>query len=475
MSHELRSPLNAIMGFTHILRNDDLSPVQTENLDIIYSSSEHLLALINDILDISKIEAGRVVLTHSEFDLYRLIDELQQMFGGVVAEKDLSLKVVRSPHLPRIIYSDRLKLRQILINLLSNAVKFTATGTITLSVSGLADDSADVSVDSFLESSLELPTLLTFSVTDTGTGIDPAEQDRLFEAFVQTKSALTAQQGTGLGLTISQEYVRLLGGQLSVKSVPGEGSTFAFSISVKPVDSSSVQAPPATAAARGKIVGLAAGQPQYRILVVDDVALNRRLLTHLLSSVGFDVQEASDGKAAIALWQRWSPDLIWMDIRMPIMSGEEAALRIKSLDTDQKTRILALTANAFDEDRTAALASGCDDFISKPIQAAEIFDKISLHLGVRYRYADSQSLDEHLTDEPASRPLTADLLTNTTPEWRYHLTQAVLDLDDSEILSLTSQLSSSQQPLARAIERQVDNLSYKKLLQVLQEADAVSP
>ncbi|MEO1620284.1 MAG: PAS domain-containing protein, partial [Cyanobacteria bacterium J06632_3] len=198
MSHELRSPLNAILGFTHILQNTQPDPEQRENLDIIYSSGEHLLALINDILDISKIEAGRVVLTESEFDLYRLVDELQQMFGNAVSQKDLRLIVERSHSLPRIIRSDRLKIRQVLINLLSNAVKFTATGSVTLKINTQEPAATAVQPNiSTVESTQSTATqthntqTLTFSVIDTGPGIPPEETDRLFEAFVQTEAGLT--------------------------------------------------------------------------------------------------------------------------------------------------------------------------------------------------------------------------------------------------------------------------------------------
>ncbi|MEL6553155.1 MAG: PAS domain S-box protein [Cyanobacteria bacterium J06621_11] len=492
MSHELRSPLNAILGFAHILQKDNLSPTQTENLDIIHHSGEHLLALINDILDISKIEAGKVTLTYCEFDLYRLIDELQQMFGSAVADKALRLVVWRSPKLPRIIYSDRLKLRQVLINLLSNAVKFTDTGTITLSV-GLSDETplkagpkASLPDSDYVAANCASGdnTLLAFSVADTGAGIAVTDQAKLFEAFVQTHSALTAQQGTGLGLTISHEYVQLLGGDLSVHSVIGEGSTFEFSIAVKAIDRSTVPADPQTDPK--DIVGLAPGQPSHRLLVVDDVALNRKLLAHLLKGVGFEVQEAVNGEDAIAQWQAWRPHLIWMDIRMPVMSGEEAALRIKSLDRDRTTRIVALTANAFDDDRTAALTSGCDDFVSKPIRPNIIFDKVAQHLGVQYQYAiaphkpadaarsDNARSDNAVsvrTSRPVVQPLSAELLSDTESAWRYELTQAVLDLDDEHILELAAQLPATHQTLQNAIVRQVETLGYKKLLQTLQEAD----
>ncbi|MEL6468729.1 MAG: PAS domain S-box protein [Cyanobacteria bacterium J06623_4] len=485
MSHELRSPLNAILGFTHILKETNPTPEQKENLEIIYSSGEHLLALINDILDISKIEAGRVVVNHSSFDLYRLLDELRQMFSNAVAQKDLRLSVARSPDLPQIIESDRLKLRQVLINLLSNAVKFTQAGTITLQASVQAkqslvspdtsstrENTPSLAADPTLSASSPNRASLLFSVADTGPGIAPADQQRLFEAFVQTKSGLTAHEGTGLGLTISQEYIQLLGGNISVDSALDQGSTFSFSINVGLVENAKDNtSDPKFLASTRRIIGLAPGQPNYRILVVDDVALNRKLLTSMLSTVGFTVKEAANGEEAIALWKTWQPRLIWMDVRMPVMNGEEAALRIRAQDPDHNTCLIALTANAFDEDRATALANGCDDFISKPIQASEIFQKMSQHIGVQYRYAQPSEPSEI----PSNTPLTADLLKDTPRNWQHALTQAILDLDDAQILNLLNQLPPAKQDLAQSIKKHVNNMSYKKLLELLQEAEAVSP
>lgn len=464
MSHELRSPLNAILGFTHILRESNTTQAQRENLDIIYNSGEHLLDVINDILDISKIEAGHTVVNSSEFDLHRLIDELQQMFSNAIAQKGLRLVVERSPHLPHIIRSDRLKLRQILTNLLSNAVKFTDSGCITLKA---LTDATNPNGNH----------TLTFALTDTGPGIPSKDIPRLSEAFVQTQSGLTAHTGTGLGLAISHEYIQLLGGQLIVESVVGKGSTFSFQLEASTSESN----PPKERMTKGRITGLAPGQPTYKILVVDDVALNRKLLSHLLISVGFEVQEATNGEEAIAQWQTWRPDLIWLDVRMPIMGGEETARQIRALDHENTTRLIALTANAFEEDKTAALTSGCDDFVSKPIKANIIFDKIAQHLGVRYQretqpYSTHSSAQANETVNPTTaEPLTVQLIKQTPNEWQYALMQATLDLDDQRILELASQLPAHQQALTRAIEKQVKNLAYKKLLQVLQEAETVAP
>lgn len=467
MSHELRSPLNAILGFTHILRDAQPTIEQKEHLDIIYNSGEHLLALINDVLDISKIEAGHVVLAEGEFDLYTLIDELGQMFHNVATEKGLRLMVERSPHLPRIVCSDRLKLRQVLINLLSNAIKFTTTGTITLSVKP---------ADQPVQRSKGVRQTLTFSVTDTGAGISFSDQARLFEAFVQTHSGLTAREGTGLGLAISREYVQLLGGELTVQSTLGQGSCFTFSIALTTLEAFLI---PPMQEPNGRIVGLAPNQ-NYKVLVVDDVAVNRKLLTHLLAGVGFDVREAVDGQEAIAQWQSWQPDLVWIDMRMPVIDGEEATRRIRSLeksaertaDGKKRTVLIALTASAFSENKADALDSGCDDFVSKPVQAAEVFEKMAQHLGVRYQYETRYKGDGQIL-KPATQPLTSALIAQTPAAWQYALTQATLDLDDDAILELSAELPPEQDVLAQAVAKCVKNLAYKQILNALQEAEAV--
>lgn len=474
MSHELRSPLNAILGFTHILKSANPTPEQQKNLEIIYNSGEHLLALINDVLDISKIEAGRVTLTESEFDLYRLLDELQQLFHQTVQEKGLRFEVVRSPNLPRIICSDRLKLRQILINLLSNAVKFTHSGSISVQASPVQAAEAPST------QAAASPKTLRFSVTDTGAGISETDQTRLFEAFVQTQSGLRAQEGTGLGLTISAEYVQLLGGKLTVSSAVGEGSTFSFHIPVISLENHQHSLESVPSSAQGRIIGLAPYQPHhpepYKILVVDDVILNRKLLSHLLKDVGFEVQEATNGQEAVEQWKQWQPDLIWMDMRMPVMNGEAAAQQIKSLATpEQPACIIALTASAFDDNKISALESGCDDFVSKPIQAHEIFEKMEKYLHVRYQYAQPAPANHQVNDSATSAPvLTPDLLLQAPGKWQYELKQATLDLDDEAILELVAQLPAEHAALAQCIERCVQSLAYKKLLSVLQEADAVN-
>ena len=314
MSHELRTPLNIILGFTQLLlRNPTIDIQQRDYLDTINRSGEDLLTLINDVLEMSKIEAGRVTVNNTNFDLYELLDRLQQMFTLKARSKGLDLVFQRSHDLPQYICADESKLRQVLVNLIGNAIKFTQTGHVGLIVQAETNLSENTS-------------LLGFSVEDTGCGIDTRDFNRLFEPFVQTATGYQVQEGTGLGLPISQRFVRLMGGDLSVESVVGKGSVFAFTIQTKVVVPDAVPKPKPSL----QVVGLAPDQPNYRILITEDKRENRRLLIELLTPLGFEVREAVNGQDAIAVWQEWLPDLIWMDIRMPVMNGFEATQRIKA-------------------------------------------------------------------------------------------------------------------------------------------------
>jgi signal transduction histidine kinase/CheY-like chemotaxis protein len=384
MSHELRTPLNAILGLSQLMHYDGpLTPDQEENLEIINRSGEHLLSLINDVLDMSKIEAGRVTLNERDFDLYELLKTIEDMFRLKAADRGIQLSVHYLCDLPPYIRGDEGKLRQVLINLLGNAVKFTQSGWIMLSV-GLANRVGGISGEPDYTLS-PTPYTLNFAVEDTGPGIAPDELGQLFESFVQTSTGCESQQGTGLGLAISRKYVQLMGGEdLKVWSVVGEGTRFTFDIQVGLSEPFTPQSQRSQ-----RVVGLQEGQPSYRILVVDDYQTNRQLLTKLLSPLGFEVREADNGKAAIVQWECWQPHLIWMDMQMPEMRGCEATRYIKSQPNGNRTVIIALTASVFEEERITVLAAGCDDFVRKPVADTLIFEKMAQHLGVQYCYAEN--------------------------------------------------------------------------------------
>ena len=351
MSHELRTPLNAILGFTQVISRDpSLNPHHQESLGIINRSGEHLLALINDVLEMAKIEAGQITLNSRAFDLHRLLSNLQEMLRCRAEAKGLKLIFEDSPEVPQYVRTDEGKLRQVLINLLGNAIKFTQQGKVTLRLMTESQQSAVSNQQSSvglgcrgdgemgnasqpstlcpLPSTLSSPFhILVFEIEDTGSGIELDQDEALFDAFVQTETGRQSQEGTGLGLAISRQFVRLMGGDIRVSSVLGRGTTFRFAIRVEPVQKTTDLA---TTPVHRKVIGLAPNQPTYRILVVEDNRLNCLALIKLLKSCGFQVQEASNGHDAIALWRSWRPDLIWMDIRMPGMDGCEATRRIKA-------------------------------------------------------------------------------------------------------------------------------------------------
>jgi PAS domain S-box-containing protein len=374
MSHELRTPLNAILGFAQILHHSHTLPSEhQENVKIINRSGEHLLSLINDVLDMSKIEAGKIILDEQNFDLHHLLNEVHDLFHLKAKEKNLQLLVEQSG-VQRYICTDGTKLRQVLLNLLSNAMKFTQEGGVSVYVD-------EIPIQEKSEN-----THLHFRVEDTGAGVAEAELDKLFEAFSQTATGKASQQGTGLGLPISRKFVQLMGGDISVKSTVGKGTQFKFSIRAKKVNAADIvdkQSP-----AR-QVIALEPNQPRYRILIVDDKWDNRQLLIQLLNPLGFELKEAENGEEAIEIWEKWQPHLIWMDLRMPVLDGLEATKQIKSTPQGAETAIITLTASILEEEKQNVLAAGCDEFLRKPFKNADIFDLMHKHIGVRYVYEES--------------------------------------------------------------------------------------
>ena len=450
MSHELRTPLSTILGFTQLMTRDrTLNGAQIENLTIISRSGEHLLALINDVLSMSKIEAGRVTLDENNFNLHTLLDSLAEMFAIKAQAKGLELIFERSQDLPNHVCADESKLRQVLINLLGNAIKFTVTGRVILRASVICDRDR------------KRTTTLHFEVEDTGTGIDPSELERLFKPFVQTQSGQKFHQGTGLGLSISQQFARLMRGEIALKSTPGQGTIFSFDVPVRKVPRlEAIETKPK----QRRAICLAPEQPVYRILVVEDKYENRQLLVKFLTSFGFEVREAENGQLGIDIWQTWKPHLIWMDMRMPIMDGYEATKQIKASLLGQPTVIIALTASAFDEERALVLATGCDDFVCKPFLEAVILEKMTKHLGVRYIYEDSQPAAK----ERDNYTLKAESLLVMPPEWIEQLQQAALRTDEQQIFSLLQQIPQANAPLADALTEAVNNFRIDKIIDLTQ-------
>ncbi|MGK7927654.1 MAG: response regulator, partial [Spirulina sp.] len=459
MSHELRTPLNAILGFTQLLVNDETLPCdRREQLQIVKRSGEHLLTLINDILEMAKIEAGRVTLDRSDFDLYVLLDSLEAMLHFKAQSKHLQLFFEIAPDVPQYVRTDQRKLRQVLINLLGNALKFTESGCVRLRVSSMNNEQLSMNNEGITHNQLY------FEIEDTGAGIAPEEIDLLFKPFVQTETGRQSQEGTGLGLLLSRQFVQLMGGSIGVRSILGEGSTFFFDINIEVVDESNI---PNDRRDR-HIIGLEAEQPIYRILIADDRAESRLLLLNILSPLGFEVREAINGAEAIAQWQAWKPHLIFMDMRMPVMDGYEATRQIKSHLEGQATAIIALTASAFDRDRAVTLAAGCDDFICKPFHTEELLEKMATHLGVRYRYKETPTLP-HLKSAGQQRDfsLTPDKLASLPPEWLHQLYRAAEVADDEQILGLIAELPESHAAVGESLAELTQQFRCDRIIDLL--------
>ncbi len=448
MSHELRTPLNAIIGFSQLLSRDpQLTDKQRQTLTTINRSGEHLLALINDVLDMAKIEAGKLVLQEEAFDLHDTLKTLRQMLEIRAREKGLKLTLEQDPNLPQMVISDGKKLRQVLINLMGNAVKFTHEGGVTLQARRLPDTD---------------PVQLEFTVSDTGLGMTPEELGMLFQAFVQTDTSKKVSEGTGLGLAISRQFVQLMGGDIQVTSEKGMGSSFCFTIQVKAVDASAV----AQAQEQEKVIGLAPGQPLYRLLVVDDVADNRDILNQLLTSVGFQVREACHGQEAIQIWQEWDPHLIWMDIRMPVMDGFEATRQIKSQLQGRQTRVIALSASGFEHDRERAEAAGFDQFVMKPFREATIFQVLQDQLGVEFVYQSAQAATPVTVAIPEPQLLTEESLQVMPMEWIQQFHQAAISLHNRRMKQLLEQIPPEQDALKTILTTLVRKVQIDTILAV---------
>ncbi|WP_250855265.1 ATP-binding protein, partial [Anabaena sp. PCC 7938] len=450
MSHELRTPLNAVIGFSQLmLRANNLPSDQYENAGIIYRSGDYLLTLINHILDLSKIEAGKATLNLHDFNFYRLLDDLEDMLHLRASDAGLELIFERTQNVPQYICTDEVKLRQVLINLLTNAIKFTLHGSIVLSVDKKDEDTEDVIT-------------LNFRLRDTGVGIARTELPKLFDAFIQARAGREMQEGTGLGLAISRKFVQLMGGDISVDSKLGKGTTFQFYIQAKlgqeTISNNSTEG-------RQRVVELAPGQPTYKILTVDDKAINRQLLFKLLSPLGFEIKEASNGQEAIAIWDEWEPHLIWMDMRMPIMDGYEATKHIKSTTKGNATAVIALTASVLEEEKAIVLSAGCDDFLRKPFSEHTIFEALAKHLGVKYILAETNSENSEHIEENS---LTSDHLRCMNQEWINKFYEAVLEANTNHVIELTKEVPKTETFLIQSLTKLARIFEFEKLVDLVE-------
>jgi PAS domain S-box-containing protein len=445
MSHEIRTPLHAILGFSQLLLRDPaVAPEHREQLMTINRSGEHLLALINDILEMSRIEAGRAYPHLTTFDLEALVKDIAAMFKMRAHSKGLSLVVKLCEELPAAVVSDESKIRQVFINLLGNAVKFTERGQITWNVrTQQAPDG------------LRLVTV----VEDTGPGIAATDLSRLFDKFAQTSLGIRAG-GTGLGLAISREFARLLGGDVVARSQPGKGSCFHFDIPLVRGRVADLQ----NHMGLRQIAAIKPGTGPWRILIVDDQPDSRALLTKILSAVGFETCEAADGLQAIQAFETFLPHAILMDLRMPNMDGFETTRRIKQSERGLATPIIAVTASTFEEDRRRALDGNMDDFVGKPFHNAEILEILHHHLQVEYLY-----VEDLRTPPPIALPIgmtgwQPSALSEVPSDLIHELRSATVAAEYDRALELVGYLAATAPAAAEELRRLVRTFDYQAVM-----------
>jgi PAS domain S-box-containing protein len=448
MSHEIRTPMNAILGHAQLLMRDaGLGPAQRQHVEIIHRSGDHLLDLVNDVLEMSKIEAGHLKLSSGDVDLVALVDDVARMFRLRAEAELLSFTIERAPEVPRHIVGDAGKLRQVLVNLLGNAMKFTREGGIILRLRAPPAPAG--------------PTLVV-EIEDTGPGISPAELAELFKPFSQARAGIQARGGTGLGLALCREFAHVMGGDVTVESRVGHGSVFRLAI---PLQRGAGPATELPAPRSGPVVGIVARGSPPRVLVVEDEEDGRSWLRQLLQQVGFEVLEAVNGIEAVARVEQWRPHLVLMDIHLPLMDGYAAMRAIRALPAGQGTVIIALTALAFDEGRDAIFAAGADGWLRKPCREEELFAEIGRHLGVEYRHAaaraSSSSWFAAVGRPDSTEPLLHDL--------RARLREAAHLADYERLTALIGEMPLDHAHLGRTLERLAERFAYDEIEVLLRE------
>lgn len=490
MSHELRTPLHIVLGYAQVLRRDPTcSEAHQEILDIILQSGDHLLDLINDVLNVTKIEARQLVPQWMEFNLLEFLRSLEIMVQVQARAKGLHLKVEVSPDVPSHIASDSGKLRQILLNLVGNAIKFTEQGWVCLRVGlcPIGETTAPFPHPSEVWQRVNPATLtwLQFEVEDTGMGIPEAALDKIFEPFHQIHHRNTVPEGTGLGLTISRKYIELMGGDISVRSTPGQGSTFWIRLPVQPVRPRGCPSLPSS----GKeLVAMSPYLVHYRVLLVDDALTNRKVLMKILQPLGCSIAEATNGQEAVTIWERWRPHLVVMDIRMPIMDGYEATRQIRLREAaetqelgdrvgPQRTCIIALTADILESDRSTCLEVGCDDMLAKPLKQSAFFNLLAQHLNLHLPTVQPTTATPYTAPIATRLPLNQfhQILAVQPPSWQQDLYHATVCCDDTQIQRLLQTLPPEGQIIADVLKPLLYDFRFDQILQLLQSSLSTAP
>lgn len=448
MSHDIRTPMNAILGYAQLMQRDPAMPADArEKLNIINRSGQHLLALIEDVLEMSKIEAGRVSVQPVCFHLRGMLGDLTAMFRLRADAKGLEFKVTGDNDLPAQVVADEGKLRQVLVNLLGNAVKFTARGRIELQLEARRREDRQL--------------WLGARVTDTGVGMSAEALAKLFRQF-EYPGGVKFNEGTGLGLSISREYARLMGGDITVTSQEGQGSSFHLEIPVREGD----YQPTAMPAGGRRVIGMKPGQPPVLVLLADDNAPNRNWLKQLLTLIGCQVIEAANGEDAIRVWEQWKPQLILMDLQMPLLDGFEATRRIKALPAGRDTVILALTATVLEESRRAILAAGAADLLGKPMEESMLFEKMQSRLGIEFIY-ESAAAAAPVNEEPVSPERRAQSVAGLPAALRAAMRDAIANGDLEGFQSRLQEAGQIDPAVVRYLQPLAEQYDYDNLLQLL--------
>ena len=455
MSHEIRTPMNAILGFSQLLERDtSLSKTHLDYVHTINRSGEHLLNLLNDILDMSKIEANQMTLNKTSFNLHHLQADIKSMFQPRVDEKALYLILDYDETFPRHIHSDERKIRQVLVNLVGNAIKFTKKGGVIIRVRA-----GNIPVP--FDESKKTASLLV-EVEDSGGGIASEFRGSIFKVFQQSESGKKAG-GTGLGLAISKRFIKIMGGDLTVESEVNKGSIFRFHIPIE----IAIEPQQQRTGKNQRAISLKPGTGQIRVLIVDDDQINRKLMAFLLAKVGFVFKEAENGREAMELFESWEPHAILMDMQMPVLDGYEATQQIKKTEKGQGVPIIAVTASAFDDDRAQIMACGADNYLHKPFRADELFSILKNLLDLDYIYDAVQGVEKNDTKINPPHPVDfSGILKNYVPG----LVEAIEIGDIKQIKKLILEIGQTDPEAGDTLLKLAERYDYEKLLDILNSA-----
>ena len=447
MSHEIRTPMNAILGFAQILERDpNLTTEQAKFVQIINSSGNHLLKLINDVLDMSKIETGSLVLNKTVFSIYNMINDIEMIFKSHAEGKGLSLLVSYEDDVPEFIITDEGKIRQIFINIVGNAIKFTESGGVGFRM-GVDKQFNQAEDDDLIN--------LVVEIEDSGLGINEKEFVNIFEPFRQSDAGFK-MGGTGLGLPLAKKFIELMGGDITLRSEVGAGTCFRLIIPVM-IGKDGIEIK--TKEKSDKVIGIKDAMSPIRVLVADDIELNRTLLSSILEPIGFEIKEAENGQQAIDIFREWSPHIILMDMRMPVMDGYEAIRLIKGDESGKKIPIISVTASAFEDNKDEVLATGSNDYLRKPFRADELLAMLAKHLRIQYIYAEDKNDVAKVNKE----------FKNFPKEIAHDIQTSVEDGDVAKLKELIDNLEEIDRDAADELRLLAESYNYDKILDLLKE------